>query len=453
MRRPFKRRIGEFALAAVIAGCSSAAGTLPVSSSNPTSPAYDATMKYVVTFYPLWFTHAQWRVSSVNQLIGPDRMGPLYHAVVAPNDDTLYANTVVSVEKEPLIVTIPSTKDSYSVLSTDAFGDVDDTGIKTSGTYGLTGPEWSGTLPPGVIPVALPANLTGFIVRVDKYSSDGINEKLLAERFRRELRAAPLSEYEKNPHSRPTQILPLLDFSIPFKQIADRLIAKDSIAFLTQLQEAVASKVAPSLTPEEQTVSDQFNALFNTSGRSDAAFVDGARKAHEMILDCYLKNTGKTNWITFDSIGTTWNDLVRSAITEFIQYGNSHATAAYYQTFKDAQGAAFDGKLHNYVLTFSKDDIPQAQRFWSVTTYVPESITLLRNPARKYLVGSYSPGLRKNRNGSISVYMSQRLPKGIPAANWLPVPSGELDIMLRVYGPEGKVAENTYLPPAVQQFR
>jgi hypothetical protein len=37
--------------------------------------------------------------------------------------------------------------------------------------------------------------------------------------------------------------------------------------------------------------------------------------------------------------------------------------------------------------------------------------------------------------------------KGVPEANWLPVPLGPFNIMLRVYGPEGGVADNTYVPP------
>ncbi len=206
-------------------------------------------------------------------------MGPLYHAVVAPNDDTLYANTVVNVTKEPVIFTIPATKDHYSVLSTDAFGDVNDTGIATAGTYGLIEPHWQGTLPLGVTPVSLPANITGLIVRVDKYAPDGQNEEPEAERFRRELRAAPLSEYERNPHARPTNILPLFYFSIPFKGIADDLITKDPIGFLGQLQKAVASTIPPPLTSQEQAISAQFNALFSASNRNDSGFMQGSRCA------------------------------------------------------------------------------------------------------------------------------------------------------------------------------
>ena len=295
--------------------------------------------------------------------------------------------------------------------------------------------------------------MTGLIVRADKYAPDGQSEKLQAELFRRELRAAPLSDYERDPHARPTNILPLFYFSVPFKGIADDLITKDPIGFLSQLQKAIASTIPPPLTSQEQAISAQFDASFNASNRNDSGFMQGARDAHQMILNCYLHNTGKTNWITFANIGTTWSPLVRSAITEFIQYGNSHATAAYYQTFKDGEGADLDAKTHTYVLTFGKSQIPQAQRFWSVTAYIPDSITLARNSARKYLVGSYTPGLRKNRDGSISIYISQRLPKAVPMANWLPVPSGQFNLMLRVYGPEGKVAANTYVPPPVEQLQ
>jgi hypothetical protein len=42
--------------------------------------------------------------------------------------------------------------------------------------------------------------------------------------------------------------------------------------------------------------------------------------------------------------------------------------------------------------------------------------------------------------------------KGIPEANWLPVPLGPFNIMLRVYGPEGSVADNTYVPPGIARL-
>jgi hypothetical protein len=39
----------------------------------------------------------------------------------------------------------------------------------------------------------------------------------------------------------------------------------------------------------------------------------------------------------------------------------------------------------------------------------------------------------------------------VPMANWLPIPSGAFNIMLRVYGPQGTVEAGTYVPPGIQE--
>jgi len=101
-------------------------------------------------------------------------------------------------------------------------------------------------------------------------------------------------------------------------------------------------------------------------------------------------------------------------------------------------------------LTFPKRKIPEAERFWSVTAYTPNSIELIENSANKYLVARYTPGLQYNSDGSVSIYMATQQPAGIPAANWLPVPDRAFNIMLRVYGLEGNV-NDTYVPPAIKR--
>lgn len=443
---------------AVLAGCgfSGGAGLPGPPSAADVAPmgqgdAYTTTVAYVEMFYPLWFTYELWSISS-SRLIGPARMGPLYHAVVAPNDDTLYASTFPDLTEQPMVVTIPGTSDLFSVLSTDAFGDINDTGIKSAGAYALIGPNSSASLPSGVTPVELPVNFSALIVRADKYTSDGTNEEKEAQRFRLGLSIKTLTQYEKNPKGGHTRLLPLAFFSKPYKTIADTLATTDSIKFLTQLQTAVAAPYHPTLTKAQKVLSDHFNALFNVTNRNDEPFIAGTQAAHQMILNIYLQHTGRTNWITFSNISDGWTPLERSAITEFIQYANGHETAAYFQTFKDRVGNELDGSKHSYVIAFSKREIPEAERFWSVTAYLPDSITLVPNALHKYVVASYTPKLVVGKAGSISIYLAVRRPKGIPQPNWLPIPSGVFNVMLRVYGPEGRVREGTYTPPAVRIF-
>lgn len=88
-----------------------------------------------------------------------------------------------------------------------------------------------------------------------------------------------------------------------------------------------------------------------------------------------------------------------------------------------------------------------------MTAYTPEDVELVWNLAKKYVVGSYTPGLESNADGSLSIYLSADPPHGKPLANWLPVPRGPFNVMLRVYGPEGSVADATYVPPPVERPR
>jgi hypothetical protein len=430
--------------------------------------AFATTVAYVVQFYPLWFTYNQSQGPNRNRLVGPDRISPLYQTVVAINDDTLYASTFIDLTAQPVILTIPETTATYSMLTLDPYGDIFESGIQsqTPGTYGLTGPDFTGTLAVGVTPIAMPLNFTTLIFRADKFSSGGENQMREAEQFRSSLRTATLSEYLNDPSGGTTVILPEFPtFAVPFKTTADELIAKDAITFLQQLQTAVASSNTPPLSPAEQALSNRFDRLFGNgafgppSGHHStkgAQFIAGAQAAHKLIVDRYLRHRGPTQWIHFTNIGG-WGDQVieRSSITEFCQYCNGISTAAYYHTFWDGQGVLLNGSdPAGYVLTFPAEDIPPAERFWSLTAYTPQAIELVDNTANKYVVASYTPGLQYNADGSLSVYMAIERPQGVPEANWLPVPLGPFNIMLRIYGvvPNSSVANNTYVPPGIESL-
>jgi hypothetical protein len=222
----------------------------------PQLTPFDTTVAYVVQFYPLWFTYYQSLLASnkTNQLVGPDRISPLYHYVVAINVDTIYASSYLDLSAQPVVVTIPPatvtyppTTVTYSILMLDPYGDVFDAGIppQTAGTFALTGPEFTGTLPTGVTPIAMPLDVSALIFRIDKFTPTGENQIAAAEVFRKLLKSQTLSNYLKNPRGGATSILPEILFTVPFKTTADDLIAQAPIAFLRQLQRAVESDHTP----------------------------------------------------------------------------------------------------------------------------------------------------------------------------------------------------------------
>jgi len=436
----------------------------------PQLSPFDTTVAYVVQFYPLWFTYyqSQLAINNRNHLVGPDRISPIYHYVVAINVDTLYASSYLDLSAEPVIVTIPGNTPpfpftSYSILMLDPYGDLLSASIpKNPGIYALIGPGgFTGTLPTEVTSsVMLPVNFSALIFRADKFSPNGENQIKQADEFRKSLKSQTLSDYLKDRRGGATKIVPEFFFSVPFKTTADDLIAHDPIAFLRQLQRAVVSDHTPTLSPCEQALADRFDSLFANRNMNRSEFSDGAQAAHELILDRYLRHTDwtrtPTNWIHFTNIGEWGNQVVeRSSITEFIQYANNRKAAAYYHVFKDADGNPLDGSNpRGYVLTFPRGQLPEAMRFWSLTAYTPDAIELVPNLAHKYAVASYTPGLQPNPNiedGPLSVYMARQLPAGVPMANWLPIPAGAFNIMLRDYGPQGSVEDNTYVPPPIEK--
>jgi hypothetical protein len=386
----FLRRLGLMcgfvAGLAIIAGVSPGAGpsfanAQDVAANGEAASQTDAfitTEKYVEQFYPLWFTYYQSLLGTPNKLAGPDRISPLYHSVVAINDDTLYASTFLDLTAEPVILTIPATIATYSVLTLDPYGDIFQSGIQpqTPGIYAFTGPGFKGTLPTGVTPIAMPLDASALIFRVDKFSSTGVDQTTQAQEFRASLKAQTLSDYLHNPSRGAALILPEIYFSVPFKTTADELIAHHSITFLKQLQRAVASSRTPPLSPDEQALSDRFDSLFGNGNAQKSEFSAGAQSAHDAILEQYLTYTGPTNWIHFTNIGAWGNQVVeRSSITEFCQYCNGISTAAYYHAFSDGTGQPLDGSNPDgYVLTFPAGQLPQAKRFWSLTAYTPEAI-------------------------------------------------------------------------------
>jgi hypothetical protein len=150
MKRLFLCSLFAFSLASLPASTKAA---------QSNGDAFETTVKYVEQFYPLWFTYYQTLFAEPNRVVGPDNISPIYHYVVAINDDTLYVSSFLDLSVEPVIVTVCKTTANYSVLRLDPYGDIiphPDFPPNKPGTFALYGPGFNGTLPSDVTPVALP---------------------------------------------------------------------------------------------------------------------------------------------------------------------------------------------------------------------------------------------------------------------------------------------------------
>lgn len=426
--------------------------------------AYRVAIDYVIRFYPRWLTYQQQIAIPMTKLLGPIQMSPEFGSVVAPNDDTLYLGATIDLSTQPAILTIPPTKVTYSILTTDVYGNIFQTNIKpqTPGIYGLVGPTSNVQLPSGVTYIPIPFSVSEWIIRSDRFSPLGRDQTLEANVFRLTTHLVPLSDYLTHGSKGDASIMiPTSYYRSNVKLLADNTIRHTPIDFLFTLKKALHDPTTPPLTGSSKELSEQMDkyltiVMIKPQSKKSVILMSvlhkGVQTAHNLIVDNYRSKMGPTKWISFFNIGK-WGTayLDRASTSEFLQYGNARDTAVYYHVFNDSKGHLLDcSYTPAYILTFPHGHIPEAKRFWSVTAYLAGSITLVPNKINKYLVASYTPGLTKNKNGSLSIHIQPEKPPNIPIANWLPCPRGQFNLMLRVYGPEGSVANDTYIPPAIK---
>lgn len=437
---------------------------------------YDVAYEYTVRFYPRFFTWMQSQINSenslrqgaeeniANRLTGPLGMGPEYKVVVAINDDTIYAEAFLDVSDGPVILTIPAYPNKYSILQLDVYGNIFSTALSSAppsagGVYAFVASDYSGTLPENATRIDMPYPVTTIAIRTDKYSSTGEDLIDAASEFRSSLRLQTLDKYDPSGESGRTLVLPLFFFAPSVKFMADQGLAKAPEAFLATLQEAMASPTTQPVTDDDRALMERFDAAFAEARKvvdHDSGpltgIIRGAQAAWAAIINRWQSHRGSTNWIHFDNIGH-WgtNYLDRAALTEYIQVGNDRQAAYYANAFVDASGLPLDGGSFGYSIEFTQEQLPQYERFWSMTAYTPEYIELVPNVLDKYVVASYTPGLETAQDGSVTIYVQADPPKRKSTANWLPVPRGPFSLLFRVYGPQGTALEGTYVPPKIHR--
>ena len=97
-----------------------------------------------------------------------------------------------------------------------------------------------------------------------------------------------------------------------------------------------------------------------------------------------------------------------------------------------------------YKLTLPKN-IP-AKDFWSVTAYHPDTRSLLQNGEKKPSISTYD-NPEVNADGSITLWFSSTMPKGVKANNWVKtIPGTGWEIMMRLYGPLEPFFDKTWKP-------
>jgi len=380
--------------------------------------------------------------------------------VITPNSDTPYSMLQMDLRAEPLVICVPEVEKSryYSVQLVDMYTfNYGYIGSRTTGSgagcYMVTGPNWKGDKPAGVDKVfACETEFSLAIFRTQLFNpADVENVKKVQAGYK----AMPLSQFIKKP-APPSPAAPAWP-----KFSKDLSFKKDAFALLNFLLQFCPT------VPQEKELRLKFAEIGVGPGRPfdfeklslehKVAVGPGIKCGYEKIEKAH-KDAGKevNGWRIMDlnggRTGYGGNYLLRAAVALAGIYANDSAEALYPISFVDNKGATLDASKHKYTITFPEGQLPPVKAFWSVTMYDGKTQLLVENPINRYLINSpMLQNLKKNLDGSITVYIQKDSPGKEKESNWLPAPRDTFYLALRLYWPQQAALDGTWRPPAVMR--
>ena len=164
-----------------------------------------------------------------------------------------------------------------------------------------------------------------------------------------------------------------------------------------------------------------------------------------------LKAVKVNGWITMFGLGEPSNGMFLRAAHAQLFPGpvNTPQEAMYWWTNKDGSRHALRG-VHNYIMHFPPGQLPPNHAFWSITMGDARN-HFVANPLNRYSVSDRS-GLTQNPDGSVDIYIQNTASAG-HESNWLPTPSGDFILWLRVYIPGEAILNGKYTVPPVTEVK
>jgi len=379
-------------------------------------------------------------------------------AVVTPNSDTPYSILWMDLRAEPIVLCMPEVDKGryYSVqlidLYTFNYGYI---GSRATGNgaacHMVAGPDWKGQAPKDIKRTF--RSETRFSLAIYRTQVFGPTDMDQVTKVQAGYQVMTLSQFLKQPAPPPAP-------EIAFPKI-DKALAKDNpftyLNFVLQFCPPV---------PQEAALRARFAAIgvepgkpFDPSSLSaqQAALAEGMRGGMAKIEKAAETSGEDANgW----RMGLNGGDrafyhgdwLRRAAIAMAGLYANNPIEALYPAARSDGTGAKLDGAANRYTITFAAGQLPPVNAFWSVTMYDAATQLLVANPINRYVINSaMESDLKKNRDGSMTLYVQQDSPGPDKESNWLPAPGGAFYLVMRLYRPKLSVLIGYWKPPRVQR--
>jgi hypothetical protein len=383
-------------------------------------------------------------------------------AIVTPNSDTPYSFIGMDLRAEPIVLTVPAIEEDryYSVMMVDMYtANYGYIGSRATGngagTYMVAGPDWDGEKPKGIDNVfrcETQFSLVGY--RTQLFDAADIEN---VKKIQAQYKCQTLSEYlgSEAPPAVP---------AISWPKITKETAAENPFAYLAFVLQFCPTTRTASV---EKPLRAKFAAIGIEAGKpfdmgslspdKKAAMASAMKSGYEKIKG-RLESVGEevNGWrISQGLFGDRafmkgdWTQRAAAAMGGI--YGNDAVEALYPLLSTASDGKKVDCTTNKYTLTFKAGELPPVHAFWSVTMYDGKTQLLVANPLKRYLINTpMLPDMKKNADGSVTIYVQHESPGKDKESNWLPAPAGPVYVVMRLYWPERAALDGKWKPPVFE---
>ena len=400
-------------------------------------------------------------VAPINQITrAPRTPAAQYRGNTRANVDTLYTSGWFNLTKEPMVLTVPEANGRFYVATLfDAWQNVfaapgPRTTGNESGNFAIVGPGWNGTLPSNVTKLQSPTNTVLLAARI---LQNGPADIPAAVAFESGFKLTPLSAWSTN-YTPPTNVAVNPNVNVtasPVRQVANMTPATFFGRIATVMEgnpprsadKPVIDQIARiGIVPGTTFDWNGLNATTQNAIRQ--GFQDGIAQVQAASLN-FPGAVEKNGWITSYSAGvygTNYTLNAGEALSNILP--NQPQDTLYPFSNTNATGAPYSG-AYDYVLHFPANATPPVNAFWSLTMYGTDNY-LVPNSINRYAISPHLSNLTHNLDGSLDIYIQHASPGPAKESNWLPAPSGQFYLEMRLYWPQESALNGSWVPPAVQ---
>ncbi|NND15143.1 MAG: DUF1254 domain-containing protein, partial [Eudoraea sp.] len=368
-----------------------------------------------------------------NQLMNTHRVyGPKDVAVISANSDTPYSLLWTDLRAEPIVLSFPEIeKGRYFVAQTQDLSTylLPYIGSRTTGndggTYMITGPDWKGENPEGIDMLIPSTSQFAFTVyRTQLFNSEDLTN---VEKVQEGYKVQTLSDFLGTD-------APIAPPKIEFpdwknqKEPGDDFISYLNFCLQFINPDETEKALLEKLAPLGVGAGTGFN-LKSLPAEQQQAISAGVKSAKQKIIDSSNKYAQLMAGQTSENYDHDW--LWRAYVTKMGWGANDPTEASYPLIETDGSGAKLDASKNNYTITFEQGKLPPVNAFWSLTMYDGTSQLMIENPINRYLLNSTMLSeMKKNPDGSLTLYLQYEAPEKGLGNNWLPAPNGSFYMLL-----------------------